>query len=156
MTPSVRSRLLASGFSFALGFALANYGVLQIAKPDLWLWIVVEAVLKVGAGDGRRALGPECEGALAPVEERVHLFLHDVGAASRGALEELSVFENRRCDGAVAVGAAEAVGLAQDPLPVRPVFRQDVVRPRRSLELHVRARSSARNGFVSSSRPRVV
>jgi multiple sugar transport system permease protein len=47
VTPSVRSRLVASGVAFVLGFGLANYGVLQIARPDLWLWIVVAAVLMV-------------------------------------------------------------------------------------------------------------
>jgi ABC-type glycerol-3-phosphate transport system permease component len=45
MTPSVRSRLMASGVAFALGFGLANYGVLRIARPDLWLWILVAALL---------------------------------------------------------------------------------------------------------------
>jgi multiple sugar transport system permease protein len=49
MTPSVRSRLIASGVAFALGFGLANYGVLRIARPDLWLWILVAGLL-MGTG----------------------------------------------------------------------------------------------------------
>ena len=47
MTPSVRSRLWASAVSFALGFGAGNYGVLMIAKPDQWLWIVVAVILMV-------------------------------------------------------------------------------------------------------------
>lgn len=49
MTPSVRSRLWASGTSFALGFALANYGVLFVARPDQWLWTAAAVVL-MGTG----------------------------------------------------------------------------------------------------------
>jgi multiple sugar transport system permease protein len=45
VTPSVRSRLLAAAFSFALGFGVGNYGVLQIARPDQWLWIAVALLL---------------------------------------------------------------------------------------------------------------
>lgn len=52
MTPSVRSRLWASGTSFALGFGLANYGILMIAKPDQWLWIVASVVLMVTGAAG--------------------------------------------------------------------------------------------------------
>lgn len=51
MIPSVRSRLWASGVSFLLGFAMANYGILMIARPDVWLWLGAAAVLMVtGAG----------------------------------------------------------------------------------------------------------
>lgn len=51
MTPSVRSRLWASATAFALGFAAGNYGVLMIARPDQWLWILVSVVLMLtGAG----------------------------------------------------------------------------------------------------------
>lgn len=45
MTPSVRSRLWASATAFATGFAAGNFGVLMIARPDQWLWIVVSVVL---------------------------------------------------------------------------------------------------------------
>lgn len=44
MTPSVRSRLLASGTSFALGFAVANYGLLVVPSPDQWIWFLGAAV----------------------------------------------------------------------------------------------------------------
>jgi multiple sugar transport system permease protein len=45
VTPSVPSRLWASAVSFALGFGLGNYGILMVARPDLWLWIAVSVVL---------------------------------------------------------------------------------------------------------------
>lgn len=47
MNPSVRSRLWGSGVSFGLGFVVANYGILMVAKPDQWLWIVAAAVFMV-------------------------------------------------------------------------------------------------------------
>lgn len=52
MTPSIRSRLLASIVSFALGFAVANYGIVTIAKPDQWLWVGVAAVLMLTGAAG--------------------------------------------------------------------------------------------------------
>lgn len=45
MTPSVLSRLLASGTSFVLGFVLGTFAMLTVPKPDLWLWIAIAAVL---------------------------------------------------------------------------------------------------------------
>ncbi|MEO6606417.1 MAG: hypothetical protein ABIN55_12440, partial [Aeromicrobium sp.] len=52
LTPSVRSRLLASGLSFALGFGLANYGILMITRPDQWLWLAAAAVLMLTGAAG--------------------------------------------------------------------------------------------------------
>ncbi|MBC7633471.1 ABC transporter permease subunit [Aeromicrobium sp.] len=45
MIPSVRSRIVASATAFALGFALANYGVFMISGPDQLLWVVAAVVL---------------------------------------------------------------------------------------------------------------
>ncbi|MEJ7633909.1 ABC transporter permease subunit [Aeromicrobium sp.] len=62
MTPSLRSRLWASGFAFVLGFAVANYGIIRISRPDLWIWVAVAIalILTSAAGilfaDTRRAL----------------------------------------------------------------------------------------------------
>ncbi|MCW2799798.1 MAG: hypothetical protein JWQ70_1270 [Aeromicrobium sp.] len=50
--PTVRSRLWASGVSFALGFGLANYGVLMIARPDQWLWLAAAVVLMLTGAIG--------------------------------------------------------------------------------------------------------
>lgn len=50
--PSVRSRLMASGTSFVLGFGLANYGLLMITRPDQWLWIAVAVVLMLTGAIG--------------------------------------------------------------------------------------------------------
>jgi multiple sugar transport system permease protein len=44
MTPSVRSRLVASGVSFAVGFVVANYGLLVVPRPDQWIWFFGAAV----------------------------------------------------------------------------------------------------------------
>lgn len=52
MTPSVRSRLLASATAFVLGFAAGNYGVLAIESPDRWLWVVVAVVLMLSGAVG--------------------------------------------------------------------------------------------------------
>ncbi len=52
LTPSVRSRLWASGISFALGFALANYGILMVTRPDQWLWLAAAAVLMLTGAAG--------------------------------------------------------------------------------------------------------
>lgn len=52
MTPSIRSRLWASIVSFALGFGIANYGILMIEAPDRWLWVAVAAVLMVTGAAG--------------------------------------------------------------------------------------------------------
>lgn len=46
-TPSIRSRLTASIVAFLLGFAVANYGVIVVPSPDLWLWLAVSFVLMV-------------------------------------------------------------------------------------------------------------
>jgi multiple sugar transport system permease protein len=62
VTPSVRSRLWASGTAFVLGFAVANYGIIGVPRPDLWIWIGVAAVLMLTSAAGilfadtRRAL----------------------------------------------------------------------------------------------------
>jgi multiple sugar transport system permease protein len=50
--PSVRSRLWASGTSFALGFGLANYGILMIARPDQWIWLGAAIVLMLTGAVG--------------------------------------------------------------------------------------------------------
>jgi multiple sugar transport system permease protein len=52
MIPSVRSRLWASGVSFALGFGLANYGVLMVVRPDQWLWLAAAVVLMLTGAVG--------------------------------------------------------------------------------------------------------
>jgi multiple sugar transport system permease protein len=52
VTPSVRSRLWASATTFALGFGVGNYGVLQIARPDQWLWIAVALLLMLTGAVG--------------------------------------------------------------------------------------------------------
>ncbi|AXT85787.1 hypothetical protein C6I20_11700 [Aeromicrobium sp. A1-2] len=52
MTPSVRSRLWASGTAFLLGFAVANYGIIRVARPDLWIWIAVAVVLMATSAAG--------------------------------------------------------------------------------------------------------
>lgn len=62
MTPSVRSRLWAAGFAFVLGFAVANYGIIRVPRPDLWLWVALAAALMLTSAaailfaDTKRAL----------------------------------------------------------------------------------------------------
>ena len=45
MTPSVRSRMLASGTAFGLGFVLANYGILMVSRPDQIVWLIAAGVI---------------------------------------------------------------------------------------------------------------
>lgn len=45
MTPTVRSRLMAAGTAFLLGFAVANYGILAIPNADRWIWLIMAVVL---------------------------------------------------------------------------------------------------------------
>lgn len=52
MIPTVRSRLWASGFSFTLGFGLANYGGLMVSRPDQWLWLAAAVVLMLTGAIG--------------------------------------------------------------------------------------------------------
>lgn len=52
MSPTVRSRLIASGVAFVFGFALANYGILRVAGPDRWLWSAFAVVLMVTGAVG--------------------------------------------------------------------------------------------------------
>src|SRR5207253_7509050 len=121
------------------------------------LRLLREAVLDVGAGDRRGSLRPQRERAAAPVLERVHLLVHDVGGLARRALEEGCLLEPGRVDARPAVLRALLLDRA-DQVPPQPVARQDVVRPARSLEgrAHASARSSARNGLRASSTPSVV
>ncbi|MGZ5407952.1 MAG: hypothetical protein ACXWX1_10580, partial [Aeromicrobium sp.] len=44
MTPSVRSRMWASGVSFGFGFVVANYGLVVVPRPDQWIWLAAAAV----------------------------------------------------------------------------------------------------------------
>lgn len=52
MSPTVRSRLIASGVAFVFGFALANYGILRVAGPDRWLWSAFAVVLMITGAVG--------------------------------------------------------------------------------------------------------
>ncbi|MEV7395594.1 ABC transporter permease subunit [Aeromicrobium sp. NPDC092404] len=52
MTPSVRSRLWASGIAFVLGFAVANYGIIRVSRPDLWLWLGFAVILMLTSAAG--------------------------------------------------------------------------------------------------------
>lgn len=52
MTPSVRSRLWASGIAFVLGFAVANYGIVRVSRPDLWIWLGLAVVLMATSAAG--------------------------------------------------------------------------------------------------------
>ena len=45
MTPSVRSRMWASGTAFGLGFVLANYGILMVPRPDQIVWLIAAGVI---------------------------------------------------------------------------------------------------------------
>ncbi|MEH3033510.1 MAG: ABC transporter permease subunit [Aeromicrobium erythreum] len=50
--PTIRSRLWASGVAFALGFALANVGILRIVGPDRWVWLGAAVVLMLTGAVG--------------------------------------------------------------------------------------------------------
>ena len=119
------------------------------------LRLAMHSMLDVGAADRRRSLRAQRQRPPAAVFERVHLLLDDVGACAGRPLEELRVLEAGRLDPRVPVERAEAPHLPRHLLPQRLFGRKDVVRTARRFDTR-HARSSARNGFRSSSAPRVV
>src|SRR5436190_14946393 len=120
------------------------------------LTLPVQAVLEVGAGDGRRCFGTEGQRAAALVLERVHLLLDDVRAGAGRSLEERGVLEPRGLDLAVAEELAEALRLSDHEPPERLFRGEDVVSAARRLEGRHKARSGARKGLRASSAPSVV
>ena len=84
------------------------------------------AVLDVGTGDRRRALGAEGHVAAALVLEVVHLLGDDVGALA-DALEHADVLEHRRLDQPVAEPPGEARERGQQRLPASRLGRQHVL-----------------------------
>lgn len=42
---SIRSRLTGSAVAFLLGFGIANVGLVTVPRPDMWIWVVVGAVM---------------------------------------------------------------------------------------------------------------
>ncbi len=45
MNPPIRSRMWAAGVAFGLGFVLANYGILAVARPDHIVWLVAAVIM---------------------------------------------------------------------------------------------------------------
>ena len=103
----------------------------------------VHPVLLVGAHDGRRALGPQCERVAATVIEGVHLLLHDVRARAGALVEQLGCFERWRADGLVVAQPALARERARHDLPGGRVRGQPVGRAPRPLQAGARHRRSA-------------
>jgi multiple sugar transport system permease protein len=52
MRPTVRSRFSASITAFVLGFAIASFGLLQVAGRDRWLWSAVAVMLMLTGAVG--------------------------------------------------------------------------------------------------------
>lgn len=52
MTPTVRSRLFASGASFLMGFVIANYAIFMIPGSDRWLWLAMALTLMLTGAIG--------------------------------------------------------------------------------------------------------
>jgi len=52
MTPTVRSRLFASGTSFLLGFGIGNYGILRVPGADRWLWLALAVIFMLTGAIG--------------------------------------------------------------------------------------------------------
>src|SRR5204862_1159601 len=99
------------------------------------------------------------QGELRLVFEGVHLLVDDVGGLAGRPSEQARVLEAGRLDPPPAVGRRLFLHRPHD-VPPEVLRRQDVVRPTRRLELAAAhcdaARSSCKNGLVSSSRPSVV
>ena len=84
------------------------------------------AVLDVGTGDRRRALGTQRHVASALVVEVVHLLGDDVGALT-DPLEHADVLEHRRLDQPVAEPVGDARERGEQRLPARRLRRQHVL-----------------------------
>lgn len=52
MSPTVRSRLLASGTAFLFGFILANVGIWRVLGPDRTLWLGIAAIFMLTGAVG--------------------------------------------------------------------------------------------------------
>jgi hypothetical protein len=86
----------------------------------------VHPVLEIGATDRGRALRPERQLIVTTVEERVHLFLDDVGALTDGADEDRRAFEDWGIDTAIVEPACDFTSGVPDPIPIRLIVGEDV------------------------------
>jgi hypothetical protein len=116
--------------------------------PDLpWL---LAPPLHVGAHDGRRPFGPQCEASAAAVGELVHLLADDVRRFA-DPLEHLDVLEDRGDDQLVAEPARPVGEGGDDTSPPRRLRRKDIVRAdRRAVGVGV----SRHRGIVPAVSPR--
>ena len=142
-----------------LAVAPALRPVVPPHRPDrvqlLRLGLALQAVLHVRSADRRRCFRAQRQGSVASVGERVRLLLHDVGAPARRPDDQIRVLEGGCVDAPVPVEGRDVLHLPRHPFPERLLGREDVVGAARRLEAR-HARSSARNGFRSSSAPIVV
>ncbi len=117
---------------------------------------LVHAVLDVGAADAGGALGPQRQRPPGLVLEGEHLLLHDVGGLPDAAREQVGVLEDRRVERLV---ARPPEHLCDQPLQAQAaarVAREDVGGAPGGLEAPAHRDSSARNGLLARSAPRVV
>jgi hypothetical protein len=143
------------------------------AVPQLdRLTALVHAVLDVGPADRRRSLRPQRQRAARGVGEREHLLAHDVRRLAHAAGEQLRRLERRRLDPLVAGALEDAPRACLQCRACLCLLAKHVERAPRRFDLGdaqltdavasgtttawLAERSSARNGFVSRSRPSVV
>jgi hypothetical protein len=88
----------------------------------------VQAVLQIGAHDGRGVLRTQGYAAPAPVGEGVHLFRYDIRVLPDGALKQLRGLEERRTDALVSEPLERAFEHLLDVPPHVNGGRQDVLR----------------------------
>ena len=126
-------------------------------RPDLHgLGELVHAVLDVGAADAGRRLGPQRQRPPGLVLEGEHLLLDDVGGLPHPAREQLGVLEDRRVERLVPGPAEHLRDDALQRQPAAGVAGLDVERAPGGLKAPAHRASSARNGLLARSAPRLV
>jgi hypothetical protein len=125
--------------------------------PDLHgLRQLVHPVLDVGAADRGRGFGPERQRATGLVLEREHLLLDDVGGLADATRKQLGVLEHGRLERLVPGATEHLIRGRQQAQPPAGVGGLDVGCAPRGLQPPAHRASSARNGLLARSAPRLV
>src|SRR4030042_1743642 len=83
-------------------------------------------MLNVCPADRCRALGSQRDPVATAVLEGVHLLLHDVGAFTDAAKEQIGLLEYRRIEAPILEEPADLGGLRLDEPPIALILGQDV------------------------------
>ena len=118
-----------------LGALVAEHGAQVVHLCHRVLGI--ELVLDEGPHDPGRPFGPQGDGILALVDERVHLLLDDVGGIADGAAEQFGLLHDRHADLGKTVQFEDPPRGLLDVLPSAGFSRQDIIEAFDCCECHI-------------------